>query len=491
MFSAVIQSQGCKLNQVEGEALAGAFRKAGFSLGIKNPQIIIINTCTVTSKSDQKARRIIRKALRNNPGSCVLVTGCYAQLEAQEIKALEEPLEGPGGRLFVVKGEEKDSLLDLPRILAGAQSPQQLCALVKSWSEGGVVDCFAKGSYPALQGEKKGMNPETNTLPKQHTPSLQDGVVDKTEREDGAFHFTPEYFSFHTRGFLKIQDGCNRHCTYCRARLARGNSRSLDKNKALEELQQLEMKGYAEVVLAGLNITEYEGGLGGLLEFLLEGTQKINIRLSSLEPDRISGKLAGIICQKRIQPHFHLAVQSGSEKILKKMGRFYNPQAVEQAAALFRAAKGDPFLACDIIAGFPGETESDFEKTMILCQKIDFAWIHVFPYSKRQGTEAFNFPEAVPEKETAKRVEILQDLAWKGRQRYINRWLGREVTVLVEKSSGEKSFCRAVSDNYLKLLVRYKSSKAPPTGSVLRCRLTPDQEVDCKNAGYDAVAEEI
>ena len=256
-------------------------------------------------------------------------------------------------------------------------------------------------------------------------------------------------------------------------------------------MRRLEEKGFAEAVLTGLNITEYQGGLGELLLFLLSETQSINIRLSSLEPDRISGKLVEALAAKRLRPHFHLAVQSGSEEVLKKMGRSYSAEIVEQAAALFRAAKDDPFLACDIIAGFPGETEADFEKTLALCQKTDFAWIHVFPYSKRPGTEAYNFAQTVSEKEAARRAEVLQDLAWQGRQRYVKRWLGREVTVLVENSGNEKNFCRGISENYLKLHVRYNGEKAPPAGSVLRCEISCDEKPDYRNEEYDAIASAL
>ncbi|MCL1993381.1 MAG: radical SAM protein [Spirochaetes bacterium] len=460
MLCAAVYSQGCKLNQLEGEALADAFRKAGFSHEPAPPDIIVINTCTVTSKSDQKARRIIRKALRENPAACVLVTGCLAQLEEAAIQALEKDCGGAAGRLHVFKADEKNALLDLPFALANgifadrldAAGGAGLSSFVKGWKEGGGR------------------------------------LLEKSA--GGGFHFAPGDSPLRTRGFLKVQDGCGRSCTFCRARLARGAPRSLGQDAALQELRRLEEKGYAEAVIAGLNITEYEGGLGALLGFLLAGTKNIGIRLSSLEPDRIDGELGRAIGDRRVRPHFHLAVQSGSQGVLEKMGRFYDGSAVEAAVELFRAAKDDPFLACDIIAGFPGETEADFEQTLELCRKIDFAWIHVFPYSRRPGTAAYDFPQKTGEKEIARRADLLQALARQGREGYARRWLGREVSALVEKSEPGKAFCRGVSENYLKLQIGLKPGDAPPPpGTVLPCKISAVETQGFNLNGHDALAE--
>ena len=458
MLSVLIHTLGCKLNQLESEAFADSFRQAGFTLYSPStgtpPPVIIINTCTVTSKADQKARRVIRKTLRDYPDSCVLVTGCYAQLDQARISGLET---GKGGRLFVLKGMGKESILSLPRYLGEGTNP---CRAVKMWCE----------------------NEGTGDRERKHA-----------EDRNGAFHFSPECFSSHTRSFLKIQDGCDNHCTYCRVRLARGRSISLDAEQALTRLRILE-ESHAEAVITGVNISQYcdEIGvtnLGKLLEYLLAGTQRISLRLSSLAPDSIDENLAKIFSNKRIRPHFHLSIQSCSEKILEKMGRGYNSQTIERAAALLRRAKDDPFLACDIIAGFPGETEAEFEKTYRLCQKIGFAWIHVFPYSKRPGTPAWSFPEAVHEKEISKRVQKLTCLARQGRADYVRRWLGREVEVLAEKGISAKSCCRGVSENYLKLLIRCEGKEPPPPGTVLRCILSADQKIESLKEGYDAVAE--
>ena len=471
MPSLLIHTLGCKLNQLESEALADAFRQSGFTLHDSTladpPSVIIINTCTVTSKADQKARRLIRKSLRDYPDSLILVTGCYAQLDQAQLKELGKDYAEE--RLIVLKGMDKNILLDLPEFISKKINREP--------------------TRPRTCSEaSSAFGTQTNKEKEEEFESIvRDVRMVRGENSDQSqiFQFAPERFSSHTRSFLKIQDGCGKHCTYCRIRLARGPSVSLPAEQALERLKILE-KTHAEAVLTGVNISQYrESGadcLGALLELLLAGTAKIALRLSSLAPDTIDENLARVLSHKRIRPHFHLSIQSGSQQILEKMGRGYTPQTVEKAAALLRRAKNDPFLACDIIAGFPSETGAEFEKTRDLCQKIDFAWIHAFPYSKRPGTPASSFPDPVQETEITKRVQILTSLARQGRAEYVKRWLGREVDVLIEKSA--QNSCRGVSENYLKLLVTNESSPPPP-GTVLRCRLAPNNETN----DFDAMGE--
>ena len=464
MLSVLIHTLGCKLNQLESEAISSAFVRSGFVLTdiSGEPSIIVINTCTVTSKADQKARRVIRKALRDYPDSCVIVTGCYAELNREDLYKLDTVR---GGRLFVLKGTEKVSVLDLPRYI---NEKKDIAGALRLLCENGI----SAGSE-----QKNG-----------------EGLI-------GAFQFSPERFSNHTRSFLKIQDGCDKHCTYCRIRLARGPCVSLDADEVLDRLRILE-KSHSEAVLTGVNISQYydktrDVNLAALLEQMLAGTEKIALRLSSLAPDSIDENLAAVLSHKRIRPHFHLSIQSGSKKILERMGRSYNAQTVEKAAALLRRAKGDPFLACDIITGFPGEKNADFNETLELCKKIDFAWIHVFPYSRRPGTPAWSFADTVIEKEITKRVQILTNLARQGRAGYVRRWLGQEVEVLTEKGNP----CRGVLENYLKLLVYYKGEKASLPGSVLRCKILEKEphtearsfmeNTEGRMKDYDAVAEEI
>ncbi|MDR2110229.1 MAG: tRNA (N(6)-L-threonylcarbamoyladenosine(37)-C(2))-methylthiotransferase MtaB [Spirochaetaceae bacterium] len=472
MLRAAFYTLGCKLNQLETESVAGAFEREGFSLADPREEadLFVINTCTVTSHSEQKARRIIRGALAENPGAAVIVTGCYAQLEGERLAALESPAgaspEGaPGRRLFVVPGAAKERLLELPGFLrrAGqrvpaalpAALPERLPALLAAWIKALPLRGPPEASVP---GE--------------------------------GFRFRPPDGSFRSRAFMKIQDGCGGACTYCRVRLARGKSRSLEAEKALALLRDLEDRGYTEAVLTGVNLSQYRDGgrdLGGLLDLLLRGTRTIRLRLSSLEPGCCSPEFCGVLAHRRIRAHFHLSLQSGSPGVLERMGRSYGPPEAEEAVRRFRAVKDDPFLACDIIAGFPGETPEDFEKTLALCGRLDFAWIHAFPYSPRPGTPAWHFKAPVPQGEAGRRVGELTALARRGRAAYIKRWRGRETEAVIQKNpSVPPGFSSGVSDNYLRLLI---SGAGDPPGSLVRCRISPGEPDVPPGARFDAWAE--
>jgi len=468
-----VYTLGCKLNQLETEAIADSFCREGFTYvpwgsgergsieqSSGEPSILVINTCTVTSMADQKARRIIRRALKDYPRACLIITGCYAQMEKEALTALEAECGSRDyrsvqpHRLFVIPGEIKDRLLELPRFLTGTEDVSALPGLVASW-----FDTLSMAAGP---------------------------------KAAGSFSFRPENFVSHSRGFLKIQDGCDHRCAYCRVSLARGKSRSLAAAEVLGALQTLEDRGYAEAVLTGVNITQYRDtdagfpGLPALLDFLLKETGKIRIRLSSIEPDEFTSGQNGmdyarVLAHPRIRPHFHLSVQSGSPDILAKMGRPYSPEDIEHTADLLRSVREDPFLACDIIAGFPGETETEFEKTRKLCEGIGFAWIHAFPFSRRPGTAAYDFPDQIPEKDAAGRVELLTELARKGRREYLGRWEGKEVEAIVEKGSQlaipglPGVFVPGVSENYLKLLIDCGGEPAPAPGSLIRCIISRNQ----------------
>ncbi|MDR1278430.1 MAG: tRNA (N(6)-L-threonylcarbamoyladenosine(37)-C(2))-methylthiotransferase MtaB [Treponema sp.] len=463
MLSFSIFTLGCKVNQLESESLAAAFRREGFPVipWGEAAGILLINTCTVTSRADQKARRVIRKALRDNPRSSLIVTGCYAQMDAALIEALEAPLAGREKRLFVLRGKDKTALLDLPRYLRGKTGDP--AKLLDGWFHD-----------PGNGGD------------------AGDGCA------GGGFFRMPEEFSFHSRSFLKIQDGCDNHCTFCRVSLARGPSVSLGREKALEALRALENRSYGEAVLTGINISQYRDGeqdLGGLLEYLLAGTKNIALRLSSLEPEGLSEKNIRVFTHPRIRPHFHLSIQSGCPGILRKMGRSYGPEELKQGISLLRSVKEDPFLACDIITGFPGEGAAEFEKTLNFCMETCFAWIHAFPYSRRPGTAAWSFGSPVNEKEAARRVDALLDLARQGRREYAKRWIGRELDVIIEKEKEKNpGLIPGISDNYLRALIQIPPGAGiPPAGTALRCRLRElcGESTGIEGREFDVAAEPV
>jgi threonylcarbamoyladenosine tRNA methylthiotransferase MtaB len=312
--------------------------------------------------------------------------------------------------------------------------------------------------------------------------------IESANNNDSVFDFKPDDFSFHSRGYLKIQDGCDNNCAYCRVRLARGKSVSLNRDAVLERLRVFEEKGCPELFITGVNITQYSDNdieLAGLLRLLLDNTNKIALRLSSLEPERINEKLASVLAHPRIRPHFHVSAQSGSDAILKSMNRLYDSTALEKAIALLRSVKDNPFIACDIITGFPGESEEEFAKTLAFCEKINFAWIHAFPYSRRPGTAAYSFGDPVRDSDKTRRMEILGELALRGKREYAKAWLGKELSAVVENTPCEIGQRRAVSENYLKLLVNC-NGEAPPPGSIIKCVLVSLSD----NENIDALAKE-
>ena len=301
MFSFSVYTLGCKVNQLESESLADAFRREGFPVipWGEPAGILLINTCTVTARTDQKVRRMIRKTLRDNPKSCLIVTGCYAQLDAELLETLEPPAAGVPGedaaggkRLFVLPGKNKSALLDLPRYIR--EKTGTPARILETWFRFPLRD-------PEIPREPQA----------------------RTAAKEGLFRFVPETFSFHSRGFLKIQDGCNSRCTFCRVSLARGPSVSLGAEKVLEALRALEAGAYGEAVLTGVNISQYRDGpraLGGLLTYLLEGTARIALRLSSLAPEGVTGTSAAVFATPGSGPIFTFRFSREARRFSGKWG---------------------------------------------------------------------------------------------------------------------------------------------------------------------------
>lgn len=427
-MTASFHTFGCKLNQYETEALASEFRNQGFSLvsADRPADVYVINTCTVTSKSEQKARRLIRKLSREHSGSLIVVTGCYAQLNAGELAAL-------GINVRVVSQEQKALLMQLPGRL-------------QERDDGGCAS-FASGDLRVLGGSGE------------------------PERSD-PFAYRVDRFSYHSRAFLKVQDGCDYRCAYCRVPLARGRSVSLDPLEAVQRAREIEHRGYGEVVLTGVNLTAYRFGdieLPGLLEQILAGTERLRLRLSSLEPERIKPELTDVLASPRICPHFHLPIQSGSDEVLLRMRRRYRSQRVAQAVQLLRTAKADPFLAADVIVGFPGEGEQEFLATLGLIETLGLSKLHVFPFSPRPGTAAAHPSDPVPERIRDERVHRLLSLSSRLHESYTGRWVGRRVELVLERDgSAAGGSWRGLSANYLKVLVEGVPPEAGKAGSLVQ-----------------------
>lgn len=410
-FPVRFDTLGCRLNQLETETIAAAFRAEGFPVidsaenesppsgaGQPAPSLCVINTCAVTAKAEQKARRLIRLLRKTFPDAVVIVTGCYAQTDSGKIQGIDR-------RVVVVPGREKDRLKNLPAELkrfrekAGGGRLENLSDIIRSL-------CGSISAPPPVSG----------------------GTA---------------VFSFHSRASIKIQDGCSNRCTFCKTRIARGPSVSVPETEIISGIQNIEKAGWGEIVLTGINLHQYSGpqtgaDLPGLLSMILDSTDRIFIRISSLYPESITGDFISVIKNERVCPFFHLSIQSGSPGIISRMGRSYGPDEIKNAVRMLREAKENPFISCDIITGFPGETDRDFELTEELCGEIGFAHIHVFPFSPRPGTEAASMKPAVPERVSRERAARLEALSREGKKRYSAYWTGREIPAVWEYSADAK-----------------------------------------------------
>ncbi len=446
---AAFYTLGCKLNQCESEALASAFRSQGFSVVGHQEQadIYLVNTCTVTSKAEQKARRMIRRFSRMWPDGVVIITGCYVQLDADLLSDL-------GPNIYLVSQDDKDILLSLPEYL----SEQGLSASDLPFSLGNFL---------------------------------------RKSREEGhiqdPFAFNTDLFQYHSRAFLKIQDGCDNHCTYCRVTLARGDSRSLSLDKILDRLKILEGGGYREIVITGVNITSWKDGdidFTNLITRITGQLKKSRIRISSLEPEAITPELGKAFSHSSICPHFHISVQSGSDSVLGRMRRKNNREKIVRGIGILRNSVENPFIAADIIVGFPGETVNEFGQTLELIEELKFSKLHVFPFSPRPGTVAFDMKNPVAERVTGERTLILRDLSKKLYEEYLVSFDSRVLKFLLEQRVGDSGNKVAetaspemiwwgTSDNYLKLPVYLHSafgenSYKKVNGSICTARIFRD-----------------
>lgn len=427
-MKAAFYTLGCKLNQLETEALISAFQAQGISIvsAENDADIYVVNTCTVTSKSEQKARRMIRKFSRDNTSSLVIATGCYVQMEEEEVFTL-------GENVVTVSLDDKDTILDLAAFI---------------------------GSYQF----------DLMELKRRTVLWLQEHLASAKPDESNRFRYSPANFNFHSRAFLKIQDGCDNACAYCRVTIARGASVSLSADEIILRLNRLSAKGYKEVVLTGINIDSYKSGnvdLEGLLQLILKKTAGFRIRLSSLEPDTLTAQMCSVLADDRICPHFHLSVQSGSDSILKAMKRHYTLETIRTAVGQLRSVKDDPFIAADLIAGFPGETEDDLADSMKIFTELNFARAHVFPFSPRPGTEAEKMTPKVPERETAVRARKLRAASDKSYESYIKRSIGKNVNILLEQKD-EYGVWFGFSESYIRFAVRGSCGDVQP-GDLVFC----------------------
>ncbi|MDD4420913.1 MAG: tRNA (N(6)-L-threonylcarbamoyladenosine(37)-C(2))-methylthiotransferase MtaB [Bacteroidales bacterium] len=412
-----ILTLGCKLNFAESSAIAQEFKKHGFAEVKHNEfaDIYIVNTCSVTEHSDKKCRQSIRKMHKQNIAAPIIVTGCYSQLKPEEVSKIE-------GVSAVIGQEHK-----------------------------GKIFKFAE---ELLQKKIKSTAAERTAI-------YSSDILKTTS-------IFPAYsYGERTRSFLKVQDGCDYYCTYCTVPLARGHSRSVPSEIAIEQAKALAADGVKEIVLTGVNIGDYGRDMkkSGYDEYFLQLLKSLNsvdgierYRISSIEPNLLRTNIIDWIASgTKFQNHFHIPLQSGCDSVLARMKRRYNTKMFAEKIAYIREKMGDTFFGIDIIVGFPGETEEEFMQTYnFLSEEIKPAFLHIFPYSRRTGTIADSMPDQVPEIVKTNRVALLEKLSDKLHMDYIKRFTGTEQEILFE-SAEKGGKMSGYTGNYIRIEAAYNS----------------------------------
>ena len=386
---AALHNLGCKVNAYETEAMQELLEQAGYEIVPfqEKADVYIINTCTVTNMADRKSRQMLHRARKMNPEAVVAACGCYVQ-------------------------EKPDEAADCVDIVIGNNRKKEIVRILEEYEN-------SRGGEKKRPGE-----PLKDLVDIGHTKEYEELSLSRTAE--------------HTRAYIKVQDGCNQFCSYCIIPYARGRVRSRSKDHVLEEVQALAGAGYQEVVLTGIHLSSYGIDNGeDLLSLILavhevEGIRRI--RLGSLEPRIINEEFVRTISGlPKMCPHFHLSLQSGCTETLKRMNRRYTAEEYFEKCELLRKYFHEPALTTDVIVGFPGETQEEFEASRAFVDKVDFYETHVFKYSRREGTKAAVMPDQVPEPVKAERSAILLELSKKKQKAYEERLLGTTQEVLIEE----------------------------------------------------------
>ncbi len=381
-----LHNLGCKVNAYETEAMQQMLEAAGYEIVPFEPgaDIYVINTCSVTNIADRKSRQMLHKAKKMNPDAIVVAAGCYVQADTKKAEA--------------------DASID---IIIGNNKKQEL--------------------IPILESYRTGHQKTTECVDINHTKEYENLEIDRTEE--------------HTRAYLKVQDGCNQFCTYCIIPYARGRIRSKKTEDVVNEVKRLAASGCQEVVLTGIHLSSYGKERPENQENLLTLIQAVHqvggierIRLGSLEPGIITEEFAAAISSlPKVCPHFHLSLQSGCTTTLKRMNRRYTAEEYREKCKILRKYYPAPALTTDVITGFPGETEEEFEESRSFVDSIHFYETHIFPYSKREGTKAAGMPDQLTEQVKKERSRILIALGKEHQREYMEQFLGQEKEVLFEE----------------------------------------------------------
>lgn len=415
MRTAALHNLGCKVNSYETEAMQQLLEEAGYEIVPfhEKADVYIINTCSVTNIADRKSRQMLHRAKKQNSDAVVVAAGCYVQAAAEELKA--------------------DLAVD---VIIGNNKKQDL--------------------VPILEEYFKDKSDRSHVIE----------ISETHEYERLSIHKIAD----HTRAFLKIQDGCNQFCSYCIIPYTRGRVRSRRPDEVVAEVRELATAGYQEVVLTGIHLSSYgvdfkeEEKKENLLSLIkqvheVEGIRRI--RLGSLEPRIITEEFAqALASMPKFCPHFHLSLQSGCDKTLKRMNRHYTTEEYAAGCEILRRYFDNPAITTDVIVGFPGETEEEFEETKAFLERIGFYEMHIFKYSRRAGTRADRMPDQIPEQVKSVRSEILLKLEKQMSKAYRESFLGRNKTVLLEEKTeiNGREYMIGHTMEYVKAVVPYEEN---------------------------------
>lgn len=411
---------GCRASHADGAAIKKQLMVKGFrEASAEASEIAVLNTCTVTAAADAEVRQVIRRIHRANPDCRILVTGCYAQRAGDEIAKL------PGVN-WVIGNSHKHNLVQILSANAGA----------------------AGSSAPETPADEASI-PDLETHASQ--PLVLVGEIAET------FHFAPVFADDRTRPTLKVQDGCNARCAFCVIPQVRGESRSMAPDKVVEQVRQLEQNGYQEIVLSGINLGSYGRDLGrrihfqGLVERILRETAIPRMRISSIEPMDVGRELIELVAtEPRMAHHFHVPLQSGSNRILRLMNRrYWTTQYAERLLAI-RERMPNCGIGADVMAGFPGETEADHAESCRFIGSLPFTYLHIFPYSARPATPAAERPEHVDGRRIHERVRELKSLIAARRGAFLHAQIGQKLSAVVLHKVRDGAPA-ALSSNYLQV----------------------------------------
>jgi threonylcarbamoyladenosine tRNA methylthiotransferase MtaB len=432
-----VENFGCRATQADGAAIERQFEERGLTRAAAPAQseIVVLNTCTVTAAADQDARAAIRRIRRENPGCQIVVTGCYAQRAPDEIASL------PG----------------VSRVVGNSHKNQLAEIVVATRRKNDVAGIAARPGFVPLSSLSPG-EPQSEIFVSDifaHTELLAAPVFDAAGW--GGDHER-------TRPNLKVQDGCDNRCSFCVIPYVRGQSRSLPLDRIVDEVKALVGAGYREVVISGINLGRWGRDFDTPLRFetvvheILSQTTVEKLRISSVEPMDWSDELIRMMAHSpRIAKHAHVPMQSGSDRVLRAMHRKYRPWHYREKLEKIRAAMPTAAIGADVMAGFPGESEAEFEETRRMIEELPLTYLHVFTYSSRPGTPASDLPGQVPVQIARERNRILRELAAEKKLAFMQAFLGKTVeAITLNVFDGEST--EALTDNYLKLRLQGKHS---------------------------------